>query len=71
MEIPQPTWQRSHLETCAPCREMWWLSALAIHEATHAAVALDLGIKVDFVSINEREEVEASGLRSTRSCARG
>jgi len=64
MEIPQPEYQRSHNETCIVCRENWRLSALAIHEATHAATALDLELKVEFVAIDWEREIEVTALES-------
>ena len=65
MELPQPEYQRSHLEACAACRGLWTRSAFAYHEATHAAVALDLGLKVEFTSIDEDREVEVTSLEAT------
>jgi len=64
MEIPQPEYQRRHNETCMVCQQTWHLSALAIHEATHAATALDLGLKVEFVAIDDSKEVEVTALEA-------
>jgi hypothetical protein len=55
----------SHEEKCMRCRSLWHLSALAYHEATHAAAALDLGLKVEFVAIDDEREVEVTKLEAT------
>lgn len=60
-----PLVDSSHEEKCMRCRALWHLSALAYHEATHAAVALDLGLKVEFVAIDENREVEVTKLEAT------
>jgi len=65
MELPVPEYERSHLETCAACRGLWTRSAFAYHEASHAAVALDLGLKVEFVAIDENREIEVTELEAT------
>jgi len=64
MEIPQREAWRRHNETCMVCQRVWHLSALAIHEATHAAVALDQGLKVEFVAIDENREIEVTALEA-------
>jgi hypothetical protein len=59
-----PLVDSSHEEKCGVCREVWHRSALAYHEATHAAVALDLGLKVEFVAIDEDREVTVTKLEA-------
>lgn len=64
LELPLHEAQVSHVSTCGACRPHWRLSATAIHEATHAAVALRLGIAVEFVAIDDWQTVEASTLEA-------
>jgi len=60
-----PLRDSSHEETCVVCRDIWWRSAMAYHEATHAAVALDLGLGVEFVAIDEAKEIEVTKLEAS------
>ena len=59
-ELPLSPSDEKHSRTCPPCGRTWTASATAIHEATHAAVALKLGLGVEFVSIDDEHEVEVS-----------
>ena len=60
MELPLSSADEKHSATCFACSRIWTASALAIHEATHAAVALDLGLGVEFVAIDDGQEVEVA-----------
>jgi hypothetical protein len=64
MHMPVGEVHRKHVSTCGACMPKWMASATAIHEATHAAVALKLGLKVEFVAIDEQREVEATSLEA-------
>ena len=64
VELPIAEWERSHFEKCMVCQTLWHRSAMAYHEATHAAVALDLGLKVQFVAIDEDQEIEVTPLEA-------
>ena len=64
VELPVPNWERPHFEKCMVCARLWHRSAMAYHEATHAAVALDLGLKVQFVAIDEDQEIEVTRLEA-------
>lgn len=64
VELPVADWERPHFEKCVVCRELWHRSAMAYHEATHAAVALDLGLRVEFVAIDEDQEIEVTRLEA-------
>lgn len=63
-DLPLDEEQEKHDSVCPRCREIWHLSALAIHEATHAAVAQRLGLKVKFVAIDEEQEIEVTKLEA-------
>jgi hypothetical protein len=65
MTLPVESWQEGHVEACQVCREKRHASAVAIHEATHLAVALALGLTVEFCSIDDGREVAMSELESS------
>ena len=48
-----------------PCSRTWMLSAYAFHEASHAAVALDLGLTVEFTAIDAQQEIEVTRLEAS------
>ena len=59
---PVPPWLEDHVSKCQPClyRRHW--TAVAMHEATHLAVATEIGLKVHYCSIDDTKEVELSEL---------
>lgn len=57
-ELPRPDSETRHNETCFKCMPRWTKSAFAMHEAAHAAVALELGLRVEFTSIDDQQEIE-------------
>jgi len=59
-ELPASESQERHNRTCISCGREWTLSAYAVHEATHAAVAMNLGIKPEFVAIDDTQEIEVT-----------
>ena len=56
-ELPVSESQEKHNRTCTPCGRAWTASAYAVHEATHAAVAMGLGIEPEFVAIDAEQEI--------------
>ena len=59
-EVPLSEQDEQHSRTCFACERKWTLSAFAVHEATHAAVALDLGLRPLFVAIDAEQEIEVT-----------
>ena len=64
MELPIADWQEEHVQACSVCRRKRHLSAVAYHEATHLAVAKEIGLSVEFCSIDDTKQVAATGLEA-------
>src|SRR6187399_2820622 len=64
-ELPVSESQEKHNRTCTPCGRAWTASAYAVHEATHAAVACDLGITPVFVAIDAQQEIELTPMEAS------
>jgi hypothetical protein len=60
LELPLHEVEAAHFETCMVCKPQWHRSAFAYHEATHAAVAQHLDLPVEFVAIDEEQEIEVT-----------
>ena len=64
MELPVADWQDEHVRACQVCRKKRHSSAVAYHEATHLAVATGVGLTVEFCSIDDTKQVEATALEA-------
>lgn len=59
-DLPRPESEEKHNSICFPCKTKWTKSAFAMHEAAHAATALELGLRVEFTSIDDVQEIEVT-----------
>ena len=64
-ELPVSELQEKHNRTCTPCGRAWTASAYAVHEATHAAVAIGLGLRPEFVAIDAEQEIALTRMEAS------